>query len=160
MPQRRPPSLEDEHGTYHFASIQIYGDTTHTFVNRDNYRGVFMPGFQPLESERYQSHRFLPAGLKAIDHIVGNVELGHMNEWVGFYEKVMGFSQLVHFDEKDISTEYTALMSKVVQGGETGASNFLSMNPQMVSAKARSRSIWSSMAVPASSISPSPPTTS
>ena len=118
IPKMPPTSLEDEHGIYPFASIQIYGDTTHTFVNRDNYRGVFMPGFQPLESERYQSHRFLPAGLKAIDHIVGNVELGHMNEWVGFYEKVMGFSQLVHFDEKDISTEYTALMSKVVQGGD------------------------------------------
>jgi len=113
-----PTFLEDEHGVYPFASIQIYGDTTHTFINRDNYRGVFAPGYQPLASERYQSNRFLPAGLKAIDHIVGNVELGQMNEWVGFYEKVMGFSQLVHFDEKDISTEYTALMSKVVQGGE------------------------------------------
>lgn len=113
-----PTYLEDEHGVYQFASIGIYGDTRHTFVNRDNYRGIFAPGFQPLEIERYHSHRFLPGGLKAIDHIVGNVELGAMNQWVGFYEKVMGFSQLVHFDEKDISTEYTALMSKVVSGGE------------------------------------------
>jgi 4-hydroxyphenylpyruvate dioxygenase len=110
--------LEDETGVYEYATIKAYGDTTHTFVNRDRYRGVFSPGYKPLDPERYSPRTFHPVGLRAIDHIVGNVEEGRMDEWVHFYEKVMGFSQLVHFDEKDISTEYTALMSKVVQGGD------------------------------------------
>jgi 4-hydroxyphenylpyruvate dioxygenase len=112
-----PTTLTDEFGTVDFASIRAYGDTTHSFVNHDNYTGVFAPGYRPLDKDRYQK----PAdscGLVAIDHIVGNVEEGKMDEWVGFYEKILGFSQLVHFDEKDISTEYTALMSKVVQGGD------------------------------------------
>jgi 4-hydroxyphenylpyruvate dioxygenase len=112
-----PTLLEDENGVYEFATIRAYGDTTHTFVNRDRYRGVFAPGYKPLDPERYSPRTFRPAGLMAIDHIVGNVEEGKMDDWVGFYEKVMGFSQLVHFDDKDISTEYSALMSKVVQGG-------------------------------------------
>src|SRR5205085_7183213 len=93
------------------------GDTTHSFVNRSRYRGVFAPGYRPLEPERYQRSTYHPAGLLTIDHIVGNVEEGRMNEWVGFYERVMGFNQLISFDDKDISTEYSALMSKVVQGG-------------------------------------------
>src|SRR5438477_10784884 len=113
-----PTALEDEHGVYEFATIRTYGDTTHTFVNRDRYRGVFAPGYRPLDPDRYSPRTFHPVGLKAIDHIVANVEEGKMDEWVRFYENVMGFSQLVHFDDKDISTEYTALMSKVVQGGE------------------------------------------
>jgi 4-hydroxyphenylpyruvate dioxygenase len=112
-----PTLLEDEHGVYEYATIKAYGDTTHTFVNRDRYRGVFAPGYEPLAPERYGPRRSRPGGLKAIDHIVGNVEEGKMDDWVHFYENVMGFSQLVHFDDKDISTEYTALMSKVVQGG-------------------------------------------
>lgn len=112
-----PTDLHDEHGTYSYATIRAYGDTTHTFVNRDAYRGVFMPGFKPLDPERYQARTVQPTGLKAIDHIVGNVELGKMDVWVGFYEKIMGFSQLAHFDDKDISTEYSALMSKVVSSG-------------------------------------------
>jgi len=112
-----PTCLEDEAGVYEFATIRAYGDTTHSFVNRDRYRGVFAPGYRPLDPERYSPRTFHPAGLTAIDHMVGNVEEGKMDAWVGFYENVMGFSQLVHFDEKDISTEYTALMSKVVQGG-------------------------------------------
>jgi 4-hydroxyphenylpyruvate dioxygenase len=113
-----PPSLlEDEHGVYEYATIRAYGDTTHSFVNRDRYRGVFAPGYKPLDPERYNPSTFQHAGLKYIDHIVGNVELGKMDEWVGFYRNVMGFSQLVSFDDKDISTEYSALMSKVVQGG-------------------------------------------
>src|SRR6266571_4186679 len=112
-----PTCLQDEHGAYEYASIQAYGDTTHSFVNRDRYRGVFAPGYKPLDPDRYSPRTFHPVGLKAIDHIVGNVEEGKMDEWVRFYEKVMGFSQLVHFDDKDISTEYTALMSKVVQSG-------------------------------------------
>ena len=113
-----PPTIrQDEHGDYEFATIQAYGDTTHTFVNRDRYKGIFAPGYKPLDSGRYSRGSFRSFGLKVIDHIVANVEQGKMEEWVHFYESVMGFSQLVHFDDKDISTEYTALMSKVVQDG-------------------------------------------
>ena len=79
---------------------------------------VFAPGFKPIDPDRYDPRTFHPVGLKALDHIVGNVEEGKMDDWVHFYENVMGFTQLVHFDDKDISTEYTALMSKVVQGGD------------------------------------------
>jgi 4-hydroxyphenylpyruvate dioxygenase len=132
----KPPTLlEDEHGVYEYATIQAYGDTTHSFVNRDRYRGVFAPGYQPLDPERYSPRTFHPVGLKAIDHIVANVEEGKMDEWVHFYEQVMGFSQLIHFDDKDISTEYSALMSKVVQGGH-GRIKFPINEP----AKARRRS--------------------
>jgi 4-hydroxyphenylpyruvate dioxygenase len=112
-----PTLLEDEFGVYETATIRTYGDTTHSFINRDRYRGVFAPGYRPIDPERYQPSTARPAGLLAIDHIVGNVEEGKMGEWVGFYERVLGFSQLVSFDDKDISTEYTALMSKVVQSG-------------------------------------------
>ncbi len=118
VPVTPPTLLEDEQGVYEFAAIRAYGDTTHSFVNRDRYRGVFAPGYKPLDPDRYSPRTFHPVGLKAIDHIVGNVDEGTMDEWVHFYERVMGFSQLVHFDDKDISTEYTALMSKVVQGGQ------------------------------------------
>src|SRR5262249_23450713 len=105
------------------ATIRTYGDTTHTFVNRDRYRGLFAPGYLPIDPERYSPATFRSVGLVAIDHIVGNVELGKMNEWVDFYKKVMGFEQLISFDDKDISTEYSALMSKVVQNG-TGRIKF------------------------------------
>src|SRR5271169_6201180 len=118
-----PTLLEDQNGVYEYATIRAYGDTTHSFVNRDRYRGAFAPGYEPLDHDRYHPKTFRPAGLKAIDHIVGNVEEGKMDEWVRFYEQVLGFSQLVHFDDKDISTEYSALMSKVVQGG-TGRIKF------------------------------------
>jgi 4-hydroxyphenylpyruvate dioxygenase len=114
---KEPTLLEDEFGVYEYATIKAYGDTTHSFVNRDRYKGVFAPGYRPLDPERYSPRTFHPVGLMAIDHIVGNVEEGQMDDWVDFYKQVMGFSQLVHFDDKDISTEYTALMSKVVQGG-------------------------------------------
>ncbi|MGE3806324.1 MAG: 4-hydroxyphenylpyruvate dioxygenase [Gemmataceae bacterium] len=112
-----PTLLEDEFGVYEYATIKAYGDTTHTFMNRDRYRGVFAPGYLPLDPDRYGPRRLEPTGLKAIDHIVCNVEEGKMDEWCRFYENVMGFSQLVHFDDKDISTEYSALMSKVMQSG-------------------------------------------
>ncbi len=112
-----PTLLEDEYGVYEYATIRAYGDTTHSFVNRDRYRGVFAPGYQPIDPDRYSPATYHPTGLAAIDHIVGNVEEGKMNEWVKFYQDVMGFTQLVSFDDKDISTEYSALMSKVVQGG-------------------------------------------
>lgn len=112
-----PTLLQDQHGVYEFASIKAYGDTTHTFLNRDRYRGVFAPGYKPLDAGRYSRGSFRSVGLAAIDHVVANVEEGKMDEWVHFYEHVMGFNQLVHFDDKDISTEYSALMSKVVQDG-------------------------------------------
>jgi len=112
-----PTLLEDAHGVYEYASIAAYGDTTHSFVNRDRYRGVFTPGYEPIDPERYSPRTFHPVGLVAIDHIVANVEEGKMNEWVKFYESVLGFNQLVHFDDKDISTDYSALMSKVMQNG-------------------------------------------
>jgi 4-hydroxyphenylpyruvate dioxygenase len=112
-----PARLEDEYGSVDCATIRTYGDTTHTFVNRDRYRGVFAPGYRPIDRDRYSPGTYHHAGLRAIDHIVGNVEQGKMDEWVRFYQDVLGFSQLVHFDDRDISTEYTALMSKVVQGG-------------------------------------------
>src|SRR5947207_236560 len=130
-----PTLLEDEHGVYEYATIRTYGDTTHTFVNRDRYRGVFAPGYTPIDPDRYQPSTARPVGLKAIDHIVGNVEEGRMNEWVRFYEDVLGFKQLIHFDDQDISTEYSALMSKVVQNG-TGRIKFPINEP----AKARRRS--------------------
>lgn len=110
----RPLSkLEDEDGIIKMGSIKTYGDTIHTFIERKNYHGVFMPGFQARESLRPVD----PVGLKFVDHCVGNVELGGMNKWVKFYQDVMGFKLLITFDDKDISTEYTALMSKVVSNG-------------------------------------------
>ncbi len=112
-----PTALEDDFGVYETATIRTYGDTTHSFVNRDRYKGVFAPGYRAIDPERYQPSTARPAGLVAIDHIVGNVEEGKMAQWVGFYERVLGFTQLISFDDKDISTEYTALMSKVVQSG-------------------------------------------
>jgi 4-hydroxyphenylpyruvate dioxygenase len=112
-----PTKLEDANGIYEFATIRAYGDTTHTFVNRDKYRGVFAPGYTEIDPARYSPGTYHPAGLLAIDHVVGNVEEGKMNDWVEFYRKVLGFEQLVSFDDKDISTEYSALMSKVVQSG-------------------------------------------
>jgi len=112
-----PTLLEDEQGVYEFATIRTYGDTTHTFINRDRYRGVFAPGYSPIDPERYSPSTAHPVGLKAIDHVVGNVEEGKMDEWVNFYRKVLGFEQLEHFDDKDISTEYSPLMTKVVQNG-------------------------------------------
>ena len=120
----RPPQvLEDEFGSFETASILAYGDTTHTFVNRDRYKGVFAPGYKAIDPDRYNIKTAKPVGLAAIDHIVGNVEEGKMDEWVEFYRKVLGFNQLVSFDDKDISTEYSALMSKVVQNG-TGRIKF------------------------------------
>jgi 4-hydroxyphenylpyruvate dioxygenase len=108
-----PQKLEDEAGHVVVASIKTYGDTWHTFVERNNYRGAFLPGYKSVSSPLHAQ----PIGLKYIDHCVGNVELGQMNRWVNFYENVMGFKLLVTFDDKDISTEYSALMSKVVSNG-------------------------------------------
>jgi 4-hydroxyphenylpyruvate dioxygenase len=112
-PAMEPKVLTDEFGEVVMASIKTYGETIHTFVERKNYKGPFLPGYKPVKS----AFKSQPIGLKYIDHCVGNVELGNMNRWVEFYEKVMGFSLLVTFDDKDISTEYSALMSKVVSSG-------------------------------------------
>mgnify|MGYP001806542389 FL=1 len=113
IPHEEPKVNKDEFGEVVTASIKTYGETIHTFVERKNYRGVFLPGFKPRKSE-YQAK---PIGLKYIDHCVGNVGWGEMNKWVDFYENVMGFKLLITFDDKDISTEYSALMSKVVSNG-------------------------------------------
>ena len=108
-----PYALEDEFGTVVLSGIKTYGETVHTLVERRNYNGVFMPGFKPKTSQR----EVTPIGLKFVDHCVGNVELGGMNKWVKFYQEILGFKLLITFDDKDISTKYTALMSKVVANG-------------------------------------------
>ncbi len=108
-----PKTIKDENGEVVVASIRTYGETIHTFVERKNYRGVFLPGYKPKTSQYKPTY----IGLKYIDHCVGNVGWGEMNKWVKFYEDVMGFKLLITFDDKDISTEYSALMSKVVSNG-------------------------------------------
>jgi len=108
-----PQTFSDEFGEVKTASIHTYGDTVHTFVERKNYKGPFLPGYRPAKSK----FKITPLGLEHVDHCVGNVELGKMNDWVKFYEDVMGFKLIITFDDKDISTEYTALMSKVVSNG-------------------------------------------
>lgn len=108
-----PKVLKDEDGEVIVAAIHTYGETIHTFVERKNYQGAFMPGYKKAKS----TFSTTPVGLKHIDHCVGNVGWGEMNTWVKFYEEVMGFKLLVTFDDEDISTEYSALMSKVVSNG-------------------------------------------
>ena len=109
-----PEVFEDENGKIVRAAIGTYGETIHSLVQRDNYSGTFFPGFKDLP-DAGDSKGF---GLLYVDHVVGNVELGKMDEWVSFYERVMGFVELKHFSDEDISTEYSALMSKVVWDGE------------------------------------------
>jgi 4-hydroxyphenylpyruvate dioxygenase len=108
---REPYTLSGEGGEVRLASIHIYGDTIHTFLNRDKFSGRFLPGFQDRNEPGD------PIGIQEIDHCVGNVELGKMNYWVKWYEDVLGFSNLISFDDNDISTEYTALMSKFMASG-------------------------------------------
>ena len=108
-----PKTRRDENGEVVLAAIQTYGDTIHTLVERSAYHGAFLPGYQPRKSD----YPVRSVGLQYVDHCVGNVELGAMNKWVKFYQDVMGFKLLITFDDKDISTEYTALMSKVVSNG-------------------------------------------
>ena len=103
-----PTVEEDEHGKVVRSGIHTYGETVHIFVERKEYNGVFLPGYQKWESH----YNPAPVGLKFIDHMVGNVDWNEMNKWCEFYAKVMGFAQIISFDDKDISTEYTALMSK------------------------------------------------
>lgn len=110
-----PTMLRSAAGNVTVSSIATYGETIHTFVERRGYSGRFLPGYSEVQTT--VERRARPAGLAAIDHVVGNVELGKMDAWVKFYEQVMGFSQLIHFDDRAISTEYSALMSKVMQNG-------------------------------------------
>ena len=108
-----PRTLKDEHGEVVLSGIHTYGETVHVFVQRSDYSGPFMPGFRTWNPH----YRPAPVGLRYIDHMVGNVGWNEMNKWCEFYARVMGFAQLVSFDDKDISTEYTALMSKVMSNG-------------------------------------------
>jgi 4-hydroxyphenylpyruvate dioxygenase len=112
-PFMNPTKEEDADGYVVRSGIKTYGETVHIFVERKNYNGVFLPGYKKWDSHYNPS----PVGLKFVDHMVGNVGWGEMNKWVDFYARVMGFAQLVSFDDKDISTEYTALMSKVMTNG-------------------------------------------
>lgn len=106
-----PREEKDDFGVLRSSAIHTYGEVLHMFVDRSDYKGPFAPGYQPYEREAENT------GLAAVDHIVGNVQLGKMNHWVNFYHRVMGFRQLQHFDDEDISTEYSALMSKVMENG-------------------------------------------
>ena len=108
-----PHTLSDDHGEVVLSSIKTYGDTIHTFVERSKYSGPFLPGFQAIESDPIAR----PVGLLHVDHMVGNVGWNEMNQWVEFYRDVMGFGLYQHFDDSDISTEYSALMSKVMASG-------------------------------------------
>ncbi len=110
---RAPEILRDENGEVKMSAIAAYGDTLHGFVERKNYCGPFLPGFAAIAEDPVSR----PVGLKYVDHMVGNVGWGEMNRWVDFYRKVMGFDLYQHFDDNDISTEYSALMSKVMANG-------------------------------------------
>jgi len=110
-----PRDLTDEHGTVRIADIAAYGDTIHRFVERGAYTGTFLPGYMDVAHEGDASAAGMFAG---IDHIVGNVELGKMEEWVSYYEDVFGMTEMIHFSDEAISTEYSALMSKVVTSGD------------------------------------------
>lgn len=109
-----PKLLKDENGEVVISGIHTYGDTVHLFIERKNYKGVFMPGYRPWSNPHFQP---ADTGLLYVDHCVGNVGWNQMNPWVKFYEEVMGFRNILSFDDKDISTEYSALMSKVMSNG-------------------------------------------
>ncbi len=117
-----PHTESDERGAVRLATIATYGETLHTFVERDSYEGAFLPGFEPVEDAGRAEGREGDGQAKeghfaGIDHVVGNVELGRMEEWVGYYERVFGFTEMIRFTDQDISTEYSALMSKVMADG-------------------------------------------
>jgi 4-hydroxyphenylpyruvate dioxygenase len=109
----KPAKMEDENGLVIHSGIHTYGDTVHLFIERKNYNGIFLPGFKKWES----TYKPESTGLKYIDHMVGNVGWNEMNIWEDFYRDVMGFANLITFDDKDISTQFTALMSKVMTNG-------------------------------------------
>jgi 4-hydroxyphenylpyruvate dioxygenase len=108
-----PHRLEDDFGSLELASIATYGEVVHTFVNRQDYAGPFAPGYVSTSEDGQRDG----VGLKAFDHVVGNVELGRMDHWVEFYERVLGMTNIVHFGDDQIQTEYSALMSKVMADG-------------------------------------------
>ena len=110
-----PHWVEDDYGRVELASIATYGDNIHTFVNRDDYAGPYLPGYA---SSVDNGSPTTGIGLQNLDHVVGNVELGRMNHWVEFYERAFGMTELIHFSDEAISTEYSALMSKVMMDGE------------------------------------------
>ncbi len=152
-----PHEVKDENGTVVLAAIATYGKTRHTLVERSGYDGPYLPGFsaaspivEPPAKRTFQ----------AIDHCVGNVELGRMNEWVGFYNKVMGFTNMKEFVGDDIATEYSALMSKVVADGTLKVKFPINELKPSRRRSRRSTSTWSSTAARASSTSRSPRTTS
>ena len=111
---KAPETIEDAHGKVVLSAMGTYGDTIHTFVERKDYSGVFLPGFVAVENEHWTP---APAGLKFVDHCVGNVHLGDMNRFVDYYAETMGFRNLLHFSDEDITTEYSSLMSKVMSNG-------------------------------------------
>jgi len=111
---KAPVVIEDEHGKVVVGAVKAYGDTLHAFVQRDDYSGVYMPGFRTVDDDPIAR----PVGLSGIDHVVANVELGKMDYWAKWYADVFGFTQFRHFSDEDISTEYTALMSKVIWDGK------------------------------------------
>jgi 4-hydroxyphenylpyruvate dioxygenase len=113
-----PYAREDEFGRIEVSAIATYGDTIHSFVNRADYAGPYMPGYVSVARNGAAPAAAQGVGLQTIDHCVGNVELGRMDEWVSFYERVLGFTEMLHFSDDDISTEYSALMSKVMSDGE------------------------------------------
>ena len=115
-PAASPAVASDEHGELRHASIHLYGDCVMQFIERGEYGGVFGPGFEAAPEVPGVARR-RGCGLHTIDHVVANVELGRMNEWARFFSRVLGFNQLIHFDDEAISTEYSALMSKVMQDG-------------------------------------------
>src|SRR5580693_5663864 len=109
-----PSILSDQSGDLGLSGIRLYGDTVHLFVARKKYKGIFMPGYEPWISD----YRPVSTGLLYVDHCVGNVGWNQMNKWVSFYENTMGFKNILTFDDTDISTEYSALMSKVMSNGD------------------------------------------
>ena len=110
---REPWEASDDGGSVRMASVATYGETVHTFVERNGYEGPFLPGFARAEVPGEDGGLFV-----GIDHVVGNVELGRLDEWVGYYERVFGMTEMIHFSDKDIGTEYSALMSKVMADGK------------------------------------------
>ena len=151
-----PGDDKDEHGIVRRAAIATYGDTIHSLVDRSGYGGPFLPGFAEW---RTVPDPLPPVGLEAIDHVVGNVELGRMNQWVEFYERVMGFTELVHFSDEAISTEYSALMSKVVWDGD-GRIKFPINEPAEGKKRSQIDEYLDFYGGPGSSTSPSRPATS
>jgi 4-hydroxyphenylpyruvate dioxygenase len=115
-PVQKPTVHEDEHGHVVTATISTYGDTVHTFVERSAYEGLFFPGFEPWTNDGWTAPA--PTGVQYVDHCVGNVHEGEMDTYVEYYAQTMGFYNMLHFTDQDISTEYSALMSKVMANGD------------------------------------------